>query len=166
MLLYILLSLLLFVAFFIPNIIFEIQNKATSSSHMFSYLGSYYHGFHLRRFIQITPLSLIQYKLILSVTKVDWIGYSILPIFVLVLWFSKTIKEKNIFIYLVLLWTLIPWISFSAYMGEITDYYLALSVPIVLFSLSVIISRGGAALMLALRPVTRRTGSGVLNLKP
>ena len=141
MLLYILLSLLLFVAFFIPNIIFEIQNKATSSSHMFSYLGSYYHGFHLRRFIQITPLSLIQYKLILSVTKVDWIGYSILPIFVLVLWFSKTIKEKNIFIYLVLLWTLIPWISFSAYMGEITDYYLALSVPIVLFSLSVIISR-------------------------
>lgn len=140
MLFYILLSFLLFIAFFIPNIIFEIQHRGTSTSHMFSYLGAYYHGFHLRRFIQITPLSLIQYTLTLSVTKVDWIGYAVLPIFLLVLWFSKTIKKKNILIYLVLLWTLIPWIIFSAYTGEITDYYFALSVPIVLMSLSVIIT--------------------------
>lgn len=139
MLFYSLTSFLLFIMFFVPNIIFELQHKASSTSHMLSYVSGYYHGFHLRRFIQIAPLSFIQYTLMLSVTKVDWLGYVVLPVFISILWFSKNIKKKTILIYLVLLWTFIPWIVFSVYKGEITDYYFALSVPVMLIAFSFII---------------------------
>lgn len=137
---YLLACLFLFSLLLLPNVIFELQNKAASTKHMIDYLGAYYHGFHLRRFIQIMPIALVQQAAFFSVFKVNWVGYGLVPVFLIMLWLSKKFEKKNIIIFLVLLWIIIPWIVFSTYTGEITDYYFSLSIPIVLIAFSFILN--------------------------
>jgi 4-amino-4-deoxy-L-arabinose transferase-like glycosyltransferase len=135
---YLLIGLLLFMLFLVPNILYEFQNKGTSTSHMFSYIDSYYHGFHLRRFFQLTSLAFIEYKAFFSVFSAEWLGFLVLPLFSLSLWFSH-ISKKYLLIFLNILWIVVPWGVFSLYTGEITNYYFSLSVLIVLVSVAFII---------------------------
>ena len=153
---YLLIGLLFFVLFLVPNILYELQNKGTSTSHMFSYIDSYYHGFHLRRFFQLASLAFIEYKAFFSVLKVEWLGFLVLPLFGISLWFSE-IQKKGLVIFLNLLWILVPWGVFSLYTGEITNYYFSLSVLIVLVSVAFIM-----ATLLESKNLTFRIGAVLL----
>src|SRR3989344_5298084 len=53
MILYSFLSVPLFIIWFIPNLIYQLQNSSQLSN-LSGYLNTYYHGLHLRRFIQLT----------------------------------------------------------------------------------------------------------------
>lgn len=136
---YVLIGLLLFFILLVPNIVYELQNKGTSTSHMFSYIDSYYHGFHLRRFFQLTSLAFIEYKAFFSVFNAEWVGFLVLPLFSISLWFSK-ISKKYLLLFLNILWLVVPWGVFSLYTGEITNYYFSLSVLVVLVSVAFIIA--------------------------
>jgi len=136
---YLLIGLLLFVLFLVPNIVYELQNKGTSTSHMFSYIDSYYHGFHLRRLFQLTSLAFIEYKAFFSVFNAEWIGFLVLPLFSISLWLSN-ITKKYLLLFLNILWLVVPWGVFSLYTGEITNYYFSLSILLVLINIAFILA--------------------------
>lgn len=136
---YILISLPLFIIWLVPNIIYSILNINYNSNAQ-SYFSTYYHGFHLKRFLQITGDALIQFDPYLVFDKIKPLKIFIIPLFILV-YFAKHFKiENKKFIYLLILWFLIPWLLFATYSGEISDYYFIINRFLVLVMLSYLIS--------------------------
>lgn len=139
MLKYSLLSLPIFVIWLIPNFISEFNNAASSSKNIFSYVGTYYHGFHLTRFIQVAKDAFIENEAIISFKYLKFLKYLLYPIFVFAFLFRNKERAKFIIIYLVGIWFLVPWVVFSVYRGEISNYYFSLTRPFVLIMLSYIL---------------------------
>lgn len=122
---YILISLPLFLIWLVPNIIYEIQQKSANSNA--SYLNTYFHGFHLRRVLQLTGDALIQFNPYLFTTNLIPLKFIILPVFFITYLYKSVSKEKIILAYLILLWFIVPWFVFATYSGEISDYYFSIN---------------------------------------
>jgi len=122
MIIYFLLSIPVGLLWFIPNIASQLQQGSQLGS-ISKYLDDYYHGFHLRRFIQLMGDGLIQFDPFLSLERIKPFKILIIPIFLLVFLREKISKDKLVFSYLVIIFFLVPWIVFSTYKGEISDYY-------------------------------------------
>jgi len=122
---YVLLSLPLFLVWLIPNVIYQIQQSANSV--VGSYLGTYFHGFHLRRVFQLTGDALIQFNPYLFFQYLIPLKFFILPIFFIVFLYKSISKPKLILTYLILLWFIVPWFIFATYSGEISDYYFSIN---------------------------------------
>lgn len=135
MLLYSLMSIPLFLIFFIPNIISQLQNSSQVVN-ISKYLTSYYHGFHLTRFIQITGDGIIQFDPYLYFQAIKPFKILIIPIFFFLFLREKISKERMILLYLVIIFFLVPWLVFSTYRGEISDYYFSINRFIALFIIS------------------------------
>ena len=150
MFLYLLLSVPLFLVWFVPNFISQMQNSSQLSN-MSSYLSTYYHGFHLRRFIQLTGDGLIQFDPFLFFVQIKPFKILILPIFILVFLKEKISRDRMVFVYLTLVFFLVPWLIFSVYRGEISDYYFSINRYIVLFILSYLLSKLLFAKMLLIK---------------
>jgi len=123
---YILLALPLFLVWLIPNIIYQIQQKSAGSN-ITSYLQTYYHGFHLTRVRQLTGDALIQFNAYAFLDKLTPLKFIALPVFFLLYLYKSFKRETLVFCYLVLLWFIVPWIIFTMYSGEISDYYFSIS---------------------------------------
>jgi len=135
---YILLSLPLFLLCLAPNIIYQLNKKGAGQA--FSvYLNENYHGFHLRRVIQLTHDALIQFNHYLGWSQGEYPKYFALPIFFILFLYKKITRNNLIFCYLVLLWFVVPWFVFATYKGEISDYYFSINRFIVLMVLAFII---------------------------
>jgi len=104
--------------FFIPQIIYYLQ--AEHGQAISGYVASYYHGFHLTRFLQLTPDAFIKFQSILMTpyTWTRYISFLFVPVFL--------VLHRKKLAYLVALWFLVPWIVFTTYSGEISDYYFSL----------------------------------------
>jgi 4-amino-4-deoxy-L-arabinose transferase-like glycosyltransferase len=150
MFLYLLLSIPLFLVWFVPNFISQMQNSSQLSN-MSSYLNTYYHGFHLRRFMQLTGDGLIQFDPFLFFAQIKPFKILILPIFILVFLKEKISRDRMVFVYLTLIFFLVPWLVFSVYRGEISDYYFSINRYIVLFILSYLLSKLLFAKMLLIK---------------
>lgn len=131
---YILLGLPLFLVWLLPNIIYSLTNKSFNSNA--SYLSTYSHGFHLRRMFQIIGDALIQFNPYLLNDRFSAFKVILLPLFFLFYLFKSFNTKRKKFAYLVFLWFLIPWLVFTVYSGEISDYYFVISRFIVLIILS------------------------------
>lgn len=140
MIVYLFLSIPLGLLWFIPNIISQFQHGSQLSS-LSSYLGVYYHGFHLKRFIQIIGDGFIQFDPYLYFPAIKPFKLLIIPVFFLVFLREKLSKERVIFSYLILLFFLVPWLVFSTYKGEISDYYFFVNRFIALLILSYLLSK-------------------------
>lgn len=132
---YIFLSLPIFIVWLIPNIIYSLTEKSANSTAA-SYLSTYYHGFHLKRMIQIMGDAIIQFDPYLVLDKIKPFKTLILPLFFIVYWLKTKTSERFKFLYLVLLWFMVPWLVFTTYSGEISDYYFVLNRFIALLILS------------------------------
>ncbi|HVT01002.1 MAG TPA: glycosyltransferase family 39 protein [Patescibacteria group bacterium] len=120
---YILIGIPLFFVWIVPNIIYTITSKTSSSNA--SYIDTYYHGFHLRRMMQIIGDAFIQFD---PYVFFDWIKKikPFFPILFLIVYLKReTGRDKFKFLYLVFLWFMVPWIIFTVYSGEMSDYYFA-----------------------------------------
>jgi len=135
---YILISLPVFLIWFVPNIISELSNKGQHSSNMINYINTFYHGIHLVRILQLFTDALIEYEPILFFPNLKPIKYLLLPLFLLIYFFQKPTKKKFVFSYLFSLWFLVPWFVLSTYSGQISNYYFSLTIPFVLLTLSFI----------------------------
>lgn len=133
---YVLFSIPLFLIWFIPTFISEVSSKAASSKSLISYLDTYYHGLHARRVLQLLPDAFIEFEQVLG-RMFKPLQYIVLPIFIF-LYLRPIGREKLILCYLVLLWIIIPWIAFSTYSGEISNYYFSVTRPIAIIALSFI----------------------------
>src|SRR5258708_591769 len=118
-------GILILIASLIPNIIYELQTKHSESSSMKTFGGSYYHGFHIRRVIQIIGDAFIQFQAYFTFDLFTIAKYFLVPIFFVVYLWKQLANPKIKLCYLVLLWFIVPWFVFATYSGEITDYYFA-----------------------------------------
>lgn len=132
---YMLCSLPCFLIFLIPNIIYLIINS-TANLTTSSYLSTYYHGFHLQRMFQIMGDAFIQFDPYLAIDSVKPFKFLLLPLFFIIFYLKPLSLKKSRFLYLVLLWFVIPWLVFTTYSGEISDYYFIINRFIVLLILS------------------------------
>lgn len=149
---HILISIPLCLIWLVPNIIAQI-NGNSQSSHLMSYISTYYHGFHLRRMMQLIGDAIIQFDSYLFFDKIKPFKIIILPLFFLVYFWKSISKGKLKFSYLVILWFLVPWVVFTAYRGEISDYYFRISAPIALMIISYLIFRLFSSINLILKIV-------------
>lgn len=88
-----------------------------------SYASSSYHGFYLRRMLQLGSDAFLEFATLTHILKISVIRF-LLPLAFTILYLKEKLSRKRIiFCYLVLLWILIPWILLSTYSGELTVYY-------------------------------------------
>lgn len=107
-----------------PNFLYEFthpNNAAIGSTS--SYAASNYHGFHFRRFMQLTRDAFIDVEKILPFWFIGRGIYLLPVIFTGAVWYFKSRKESITLSLLVGIWLLVPWVAFSVYSGEISDYY-------------------------------------------
>ncbi len=123
---YVLIAIPVFFIFMIPQILYYLQAKNQKSIGNYTgYFQSYYHGFHLRRMLQLSHDAFIKFQSILekpyAVLRSAVFFY--VPLFFIAYWQKQKKSGTLKLFYLVALWILVPWIVFTTYSGEITDYY-------------------------------------------
>lgn len=137
---YVLLSLPLFLILLAPNIIYQI--KQTSDNLVIThYLSTNFHGFHLRRVIQLAGDGLIQFNPYLFFDKLTSLKFIALPVFFFFYLYKSRPRSKLIFCYLILLWFIVPWFVFATYRGEISDYYFSINRFLALLIISYFFAR-------------------------
>jgi len=145
---YVLISIFVFLILLTPTLINELKSSNSVSSGMLNYLQVNYHGIHITRILQITHDAFITFEQILQFTFFRPLVYLFLPLFMIVYSLKKSnsnnkkrilknffqtiklkldfTKDKLLLFYLMILWTVIPWLILSTYSGELTSYYFGL----------------------------------------
>ncbi|MEK7502050.1 MAG: glycosyltransferase family 39 protein [Patescibacteria group bacterium] len=108
-----------------PNIIYLIASKNYISNT--AYFSDAYHGFHLRRMSQLIGDALIQFDPYILLERLKPLKIILVPLFFLIYLKKNTSLEAKKICYLIALWFLVPWVIFSLYSGEISDYYFAVN---------------------------------------
>lgn len=137
MLKYMLISFPFFFVWLIPNVIHQIVDKSNNA--LGNYLSQNYHGFHLRRLVQLANDALIQFNPYLVWDKLIPIKFLLIPVFYFLQLYKSRTRNQIAFCYLIALWFIIPWFAFTTYSGELTDYYFVLNRFIVLFIIAYIL---------------------------
>lgn len=137
---YIALSIPLFLVFLIPTLLAQAQIKNGQINNIQNYLQTYYHGIHLRRILQLLSDAFIQFEGVLYFAFLKPLKYVLLPLSLLLYNGRHLHREKLLLSYLCLLWFFVPWIVFSSYKGEISDYYFLINRPLVIILVSYITS--------------------------
>jgi len=128
--------------FFLGPIVVAYTTKGGSSGkNMLAYISTYYHGFHLRRMLQLTSDAFIEFEGILYFKFLKYVGWVMIPIFSVVYFFKGGQKSKFKLLYLTIIWFLVPWVVLSVYKGEISNYYFSATVPVALVILGYLIDR-------------------------
>ena len=134
---YALISIPIFILCIAPQILYIISNKTFSSNS--SYLNTSYHGFHLRRALQIINDAFIQFNHFVIFEPLQKIKL-LFPVLFSVVYLKRMKSSDNLrLLYLMGLWFVVPWIVFTTYRGEISDYYFAPSRFVALIMLSYLI---------------------------
>lgn len=129
-------SFFIFFCFLLPNLIYEGKTAHSQSVNIANYIRTYYHGFHVRRVLQLTHDGFIEFDLLLRNRVTSTLSFIFVPLFCLVYFFKEKTKKRFLFCYLTILWFVIPWFAFSTYKGEISNYYFFMTRPLVLIILS------------------------------
>ena len=136
---YLALSLPIFAVFIFPIALnYYLSQQVQTAT---SYLGSTFHGFHLRRVLQLTKDATIEFNGILGTPYSMYVSIVSILLSAFLLFRAKKMKKKFLLMYLAALWIAVPWIAFSTYSGELTNYYFALTRPIALIVFSYLIYR-------------------------
>lgn len=140
MLRYAIFSLPLFLIWFVQNILAEFTSGTTfTPKNVFGYLDAYYHGFHLRRVLQLTNDAFIEFGNVLWLPILRGLRLLILPLFILVFLRQNFSRDRRVFVYLAAIWIIVPWLILSTYSGEITEYYFSITRPIALIIIAYLI---------------------------
>lgn len=129
------LALLIFLILIAPSIISYLQNMQYYSNAL-KYGQTYFHGFHLRRVLQLINDAFIQFEFYFAFSILKFLKFILAPLFIFTYLFKDTRRDKLILCYLVVLWFMVPWFVLSTYSGEISDYYFVANRFIVLFIIS------------------------------
>ncbi|MGH7245694.1 MAG: glycosyltransferase family 39 protein [Candidatus Levyibacteriota bacterium] len=135
---YILFALPILLIFFLPTILVDIATKHSTSGNINSLLHVYYHGFHVRRFLQIAHDGFISFEQILQFPFLRFSVYLVLPVFMFIYYKINPTKKSWLLFYLMAIWVIVPWVVFSTYSGELTDYYFSFSRDIAIATIAYI----------------------------
>jgi len=138
---YIFLSIPIFLFFLFPMVIAFLQN-ARHASDAINYGNTYFHGFHLKRVMQLTNDAFIQLELYFNYSNViKHLKFILIPLFISLYLYKNISKDKLLLCYLVLLWFMVPWLVLSTYSGEISDYYYSTNRFIALLIIAYLVSK-------------------------
>lgn len=129
---YILLSLSVFFLFILPMLFADFFASHSMSNSLVNYLHTYYHGFHLTRILQLSYDAFFYFGVVLQFNIFRPFIFIFFPLFGIIFYFTNPKKERLLLLYLMFLWIFIPWLVFSTYRGEITQYYFSQSQDIVI----------------------------------
>lgn len=130
----------IFLVLLTPQLIYEMQRLHGSTGEpVLRYLTSYNHGFHLRRFLQISHDAFIEIERVLNFRFLRPFVFAVPFLYALLLWLQKNTSWRVI-VYLMFLWIIVPWIAFTLYSGEISSYYFSITLPIALLAVSYILA--------------------------
>lgn len=131
---YSLLSLPLYLVWFIPNILLFI-NPQGDSHQVKDFLNSYLLHPHPKMFLYRLPVAFTMFDLILAFAlgPLSFLKYFIPALFAGLIIFKEKKREEKILAGLMAIWFIIPYISFSIYSGPITDYYFVFQAPLVIY---------------------------------
>lgn len=129
-----LISLPLFLVWFIPNIAYDMLNKYGNYNLFSNFFKDYWiNGFHLRFFLFRLNDAFIQFQTVFSLpSQYPLLKYIIPTIFIIVLLFEKNKKTKLLGI-LMFLWFIIPAVVYTFYGGSTSEYYVLINMPMVLY---------------------------------
>lgn len=131
-----LLALPVFFIWLIPHVIYTFTRNNSQVSNLHTYINQYYHGVHLTRILQLRHDAFIEFSTILRFRIIDSINFWFPIVFIMQFYFEHKNRERLIFCYLLALWFLVPWLVFSTYRGEISNYYFFITRPMVLMILA------------------------------
>jgi 4-amino-4-deoxy-L-arabinose transferase-like glycosyltransferase len=131
---YILLSLPLYLVWFVPNILAEVFNQNSDAFRYREFAQYFLLGFHLKFFLYRLPYNFILFAKTFSIFRsilqfLVPIAYAITVIF-----FEKDKKQK-IIAYIIFCFFLVPIIGFSLYAGPVSEYYSYHVVPAIFYIL-------------------------------
>lgn len=138
---YVILGIPIFLFFLFPMVIVFLQN-AGHASDAISYGNTYFHGFHLKRIMQLANDAFIQFEAYFNYSStIKYLKFILIPLFIFLYLYKNIFKDKLLFCYLVLLWFIVPWLVLSTYSGEISDYYFSTNRFIALLIIAYLLSR-------------------------
>lgn len=132
---YVLYAIPLFIITALPVII-GLTQVNQSGGGVIAYLQENYHGIYARRIVQVAHDAFIQFQAILYFKPLGYVSFIFLPLFLIVYLYKDRTRKKILFSYLTCMWFIVPWIAFSTYRGEISDYYFFLTRPIAIMILA------------------------------
>ncbi len=133
---YSLLGIAIIILMISPVIINEMTMHRSQGTNLLTYMGTYYHGFHLTRFLQLRRDAFIEFVMIFGNNIVSYFDFLLPLLFIFLYVRQHKNKEAIIFSILVVLWFFIPWLVFTAYSGEISNYYFYMTRPVILMMLA------------------------------
>lgn len=131
---YIVMSIPIFLIFFIPTLFFNFSSNNMEASLLKNFNNYYIQNFHFRFFLYRLPQSLTQFNALLFPLQFAFLKYLIPLMFFLILFFEKDRHKKQLS-YLMLPWFIVPPIAFTFYKGEVSDYYFLFHMPLVIYML-------------------------------
>jgi len=134
------LSIFIVMVSLIPQILYYTKANSHNANTIRSYFRTFYHGFHLRRVWQLAPDAFIKFVSLLN-TPYDFLRNSVflfIPVFSFLFTRERPDKNRMKLCYLLFLWIIVPWIIFSTYKGELSDYYFTLQLYMDIFVLAYI----------------------------
>lgn len=143
-----------------PILIADIFIKSQSRN-LAEFFKNTFHGFHLRRMMQIAGDAFIEFPGIAGegiskyaylfipffftvyfyINKKKFLGFIMSETFPTIKRVKSLINQKEfVIIYLICLWFTIPWIALSTYKGNISNYYFSLTRPIAIMVMAYVLS--------------------------
>ncbi len=123
------LGLLILLIAIAPNIISELSSKHSQANSLMTYAAQYSHGFHLKRMLQIIGDVFTQLDNFLprEIRNIN-IKYLFFPIFVIyALLQRQNVRSWRSMVYVMTCFFVVPWVIFTIYSGESSDYYYAIN---------------------------------------
>ena len=129
---YSLLSLPLYLVWFVPNFVYEL-GVGDDVVRFKNFLGDYYIGFHLRFLLHRLSFALVQFDTLFHVAGFKVLKYVLPAVFLGLIIFKEKDKKKKLLAYWIGLWFVVPWIGFSFYGGPLSEYYFIYNAPLVIY---------------------------------
>jgi hypothetical protein len=95
--------------------------------------------------LQIIGDALIQFDPYIIFEKIKALKFILIPLFLYIYLKEKIDLKRLKFVYLILIWYLVPWVVFTTYSGEMSDYYFAITRLISLMIISYLIFKAWSA---------------------
>ncbi|MFZ6035218.1 MAG: ArnT family glycosyltransferase [Patescibacteria group bacterium] len=129
-----LMSLPLFLVWFIPEVLYEIQSKSTNVNLFSNFMKDYFiNGFHLKFFLYRLYDGFIQFETMLSLPKISRYLVLAVPATYLALVAFDRNRKNRIMAYLTMLWFLVPAFGYSFYAGTTSEYYMLMTSMLVIY---------------------------------
>lgn len=114
----------IFVVLISPILYYLLSTEGTAAGS--SYLESRFHGLHARRVMQLASDAFIEFGHYIPFSTFSFVRFIFLPLFAVTFLWKNFTKTRVLFVYLLSLWFVLPWVALSTYSGKLTAYYFML----------------------------------------